>query len=230
MIKKSSSNLEVINEIRKSKCRNIAKPISIFEIDNYDCTINKKANCDLYEFLENHDKIDFVTSLQIIKGALNALRSLHRNHILHGDIKLENFLVYYDSKPQQHRKSDFGVYKKNNNTKLKDIFSNRSIDVVLNDFDTACILNDNELCYSNVGTNGYAAPEFLNGHSFPADIYALGITLSYVWAATQKGDYNVSVIDDLLVRMISKNPKDRPTSNECYKCFMFYVSKLINSS
>ncbi|OHS97594.1 hypothetical protein TRFO_36130 [Tritrichomonas foetus] len=252
----SKSYQKVMKMLKRINSENIIQPIDTFRISNYDGTVTHKADCDLYDLLEdaNYKRshgLRLNIALKIMHDAILAVSEIHHNRILHGDIKLENFLVYFpkdcDSKVKpcvncgrsnknKHRRSHSCVLisVSSVDSKCHSSPSQRKNDanlrIVLNDFDTACVLEkEDEVCFSNLGTEGYASPEFLNGHSLPSDIYALGVTLSYVWAFARKRNADptiIAMIDTLLQRMVSVDPKERPTAEKCLQSFSILSSRI----
>jgi serine/threonine protein kinase len=129
--------------------------------------------------------------------SLLAVDYLHSRNILHGDISLNNLMLDGDS-------------------------------LVLIDFGTAEILQTGESTANSIATEIFCAPERARGKSsFPADIYALGITFALL-----NGDRELNVrsqflaannfsicepLRDLLIGTTRKNPEDRYTARECLK-------------
>ena len=102
------------------------------------------------------------------------LIELHNSNIVHCDYKTSNIVI--DDK---------------NNTKIIDL-------------EASIVLSDNtERCHPNIGTQGYMAPEIIEGYcSVKSDIYSLGVVLIELWNGrlwrTDSDDYDVSRNDVLL--------------------------------
>lgn len=88
---------------------------------------------------------------KILQDVLRALVYLHRKHIIHRDLKLENYMVGADGRVKI---ADFGI--------------------------SSVLKNDDEKRFSICGTPNYLSPELLQkvnkGHSYEVDIWAIGIS------------------------------------------------------
>ncbi|CAE7809102.1 CPK33 [Symbiodinium sp. CCMP2592] len=153
--------------------------------------------------------------LDIQAGLSSALTHLHCLHIVHRDVKAENVVMQKDR-------------------------------AVLIDFGVAAYRNDKEAMCQSVGSPGYAAPEMIapimRCYDELVDVFALGV-LSYFmmfralpfWGATPAEtlqmtqgweveipglkDERWSAIASLVLRMMSKEAKDRPSAMRCFKEF-----------
>eukprot|EP00889_Picochlorum_renovo_P002082 jgi/Picre1/29112/NNA_004505.t1 len=147
----------------------------------------------------------------ITERVLQGLSYLHSNHTVHRDIKPANILL---STQGEAKVSDFGI--------------------------SAFVDNTLAQCHTFLGTVTYMSPERIDGqpYSFPADIWALGLTLlecctgSYPYDASQgtmqlmiqlmEDDcplpdvgYNVSpALRDFIQRCMHKSPMKRATAVE----------------
>ncbi|OHT15853.1 hypothetical protein TRFO_13671 [Tritrichomonas foetus] len=185
------------------QCSTVVKPIEHFFYKNKYVSVFPSYSTDLYDFVAKNSNIPLEKTLQIIEDCFSAVYYLHNCSVLHNNIKLENFVIYDEGN---------GIL----NTKIRD-------------FQGAVILDKGEKCTCQYGTPGYMAPEFHEGHSFPSDIYALGVTLRYLWYRTKKTDtyanqINVSIIDSLLERMVKEDPNSRPTAQECYSIIYYNIN------
>eukprot|EP00887_Chlorella_sp_A99_P007812 scaffold20.g7812.t1 len=99
----------------------------------------------------------------ITAPVLRALAHLHAHHMVHRDIKPANILMSTEGEPKV---SDFGI--------------------------SAFVDNTLAQCHTFLGTVTYMSPERLEGkpYSFPADIWALGLTL--LECATGRYPYDAS--------------------------------------
>lgn len=92
----------------------------------------------------------------LISDILKGLSHIHRNHIVHGDLKPENIFLTYPSEPRKHR---YPLAK-------------------IGDFGSARPLRDPSHSHKEIGSPTYAAPERFEGQSSPAsDLYAIGVML-----------------------------------------------------
>lgn len=97
--------------------------------------------------------------LAISHGILRAVQEVHHAEVIHGDIKPENIMVSADN---EVKLVDFGI-------------SRRSTEILS--------IDRQEL----VGSMGYIAPELFQQDletSYLTDLYALGMTLFYLWTGT----------------------------------------------
>lgn len=112
---------------------------------------------ELYDRIINHPngKLDEPEVSKITSSIVSTLHYLHLNHIVHRDLKAENLL--------------FQSKKKNSN-------------ILLADFGLARILKNKETLHDSSGTLSYMAPEMFtrDGHSFPVDIWALGVLVYFM--------------------------------------------------
>ena len=103
----------------------------------------------------NLQYLGYKDRLYVFKSILLAVQQLHRNNVVHGDLKMENMVYYYDP------------------NELKDY-------VKLIDFNTSYIINDNDeydIPFLH-GTYGYCAIEQHRGKiNKKSDIYSLGVIL-----------------------------------------------------
>merc|ERR1712137_167059 len=173
---------------------------------------------DLHSRVEKKDNLDEKEAKIIFSQLLDAVEYSHSKNICHRDLKLENVLVFGE----------------------KDDFSD--IKVLLIDFGFAGNMVDgkNHIFHDFPGSVCYAAPELLKGIPYTGcedDIYSLGVVLytmlygSYPFYHDDKSimfhmvteenpDFDDEVSkesSDLILRMMSKNPHDRPTVSEIRK-------------
>lgn len=96
--------LNIMKKINKNKKKYFVKFIDNFMIGNDDveqlCIVMDLLSSSVYECARMHKKngnlLDVETVRSIIKNCLLALKELHKNGIIHSDIKLENILIQYD--------------------------------------------------------------------------------------------------------------------------------------
>ncbi|OHS95213.1 hypothetical protein TRFO_02161 [Tritrichomonas foetus] len=175
----------------------------------------EEAYADLYSFLEANDQVSVPVALKLIIDALSALEYLHDNNILHGDIKLENFLLY----PIQN--DEFYGQKESDMT--------NGFDLLLSDFETARVIKPNHICKCKRGTAGYISPEFMEGHSLPSDIYAMGVTLRYIWSRTNGQNHRIPIVEDVITSMLAEDPLARPTAKQCRVCIEYLAKRAMGT-
>lgn len=134
--------------------KNILSMIDYFETSEYFYLVTDLANGgELFERItqSSNDRLTIGDTRSILVNLLSALAHLHRNGIVHRDIKAENILFA----------------SRNSTASL----------LLLADFGHAQILTGGELAHTFGGTLSYLAPEVVNriGHSFPVDIWAVGV-------------------------------------------------------
>lgn len=157
------------------------------------------------EFKDDNEKVELVAK-HIFKDAITGLEYLHNKNFVHRDIKLDNILMAsHDSKAK------------------------------LADFSVSCELDEDQTLMNSEGTAAFMAPEMQNtADGFlakPTDIWSMGITLyTYInekppfwddneYCIQTKAETeellkleNVSdELNDLLSKMLAKDPNDRPT-------------------
>ncbi len=132
-------------------------------------SVRQVVHCDqgikavIYDYIDGQDLMDVITShFRLVKSVqglpfdqvqqyshqiLSALSTLHHNHLIHHDVKLENILI--ETKTNQVKLLDFGL--------SQNIRFSNSID--------------------SKGTLGYAAPEILQKreHDTSVDMWSFGI-------------------------------------------------------
>ncbi|CAL5060399.1 unnamed protein product [Urochloa decumbens] len=117
-------------------------------------------NGSLYEYIKDASR-EWGKCYQIIKGVCEGLQYLHKERIVHLDLKPANVLLDNDMVPKI---TDFGISR---------CFDEKQTHLVTSKI---------------VGTAGYLAPEFFYGKlSFKSDIFSLGVIIIEI--LTSKKDY-----------------------------------------
>lgn len=164
----------------------------------------------LVDVVEKVSKIPEDVLSSITRSVLHGLAYLHTNHTVHRDIKPANILMNTSG---EAKVSDFGI--------------------------SAFVDNTIAQCHTFLGTVTYMSPERINGqpYSFPADIWALGLTL--LECATGRYPYDASggtiqlmiqlleddcplppegvlsqELCDFIKRCMAKDPMKRPCAEE----------------
>lgn len=180
----------------------------------------------LADLCQKQGRVDQNVLAKITESVLQGLSYLHSNHTVHRDIKPANILL----STQGHAKvSDFGI--------------------------SAFVDNTLAQCHTFLGTVTYMSPERIDGqpYSFPADIWALGLTLlecctgTYPYDAS-KGTMQLMIqliedecplpdvgsnvspeLRDFIHRCMHKNPLKRPTAVELLRHpFVHSQASLVN--
>lgn len=170
-----------------------------------------RADCDLNSFIKSKKKekkyFSAIEKIKYIRQLVHGLYYLNSKHIVHGDIKPSNILVYND------------VLKYNDFSMSKDITDGLKIS------------------HRKMYTLGYRAPECSNNiYSIQSDIWALGCTiyelyfsknyfkidnkgLTYHLKDLQEDSLENNFIIKIIKNMIVKEPEKRITIQELYEKF-----------
>ena len=202
---------------------------SILTEDGVELILEYCNGGSLEKYLQNYKKPfppDIVR--HIAKQILQGLDHLHKNGIIHRDIKLDNILLHFQDKNDLKKKSNDinNLYK----AQIKIIDFNISKNIGLNQ----------SLAYTNIGTRGYMAPEIIqnlfynirNPYDEKVDIWSLGV-LCYQLFYFQKPfnslyetlhknpkitDLIPSKARNFLSSMLQRNPVQRPAASELLNC------------
>ena len=153
-----NSSLEKLkNEIQIQKTLNhpniVQSRISFSDDSNYYMALEYCPGKTIREYLKNNSqgRLSEPETRKILKDVINGLIFLHNRHIIHHDLKLENFIIGSDGRVKI---ADFGLA-----TFHKD---------------------DEDKNLSICGTPNYMSPEILlkkdKGNGFASDVWAIGIT------------------------------------------------------
>lgn len=134
---------------------------------------------ELYDRLSLRDRFDEKTAADIVRQMFKALNYLHENHVVHRDIKLENWLF-------RHGEDD-----ENNEIVLIDFGLSRRY------------RSESEKMYKKVGTCYYAAPEVINGEyaGSECDVWSVGVITYMLLSGSAPFDGEDD--DEILTRIAS---------------------------
>lgn len=173
---------------------------------------------DLDQILEKHNRLEVATACEIIRQAANGLQHIHEHKLVHRDIKASNIAITSDGTAKV---LDLGIAR-----------------LRRDETDESSLTSDQ----ATLGTPDYMAPEQIRGArdvDIRADIYSLGCTLYKLisgHAPFDGPDYETgaakmvahvsddprplnelcpeldSNLSELVRRMMSKSPDDRPAT------------------
>lgn len=134
---------------------------------------------ELYDRLSLRDRFDEKTAADIVRQMFKALNYLHENHVVHRDIKLENWLF-------RHGEDD-----ENNEIVLIDFGLSRRY------------RSESERMHKKVGTCYYAAPEVIEGDyaGSECDVWSVGVITYMLLSGTAPFDGDDD--DEILTRIAS---------------------------
>jgi serine/threonine protein kinase len=179
--------------------------------DSY-AIITKNGGTNLYNYITNNDSIPEDAVRKMAQSMFRSIRHIHGKRIIHGDVKLENFVISDDGRV---RLIDFGLSEQLPEGHM----------------------STNVQC----GSTFYRSPELIASaaHDMKTDVWSLGISLFALAArafpfTTQDEFLNVCEVlmeapamellenlhcskelIDLIRSMLEKDPKRRPTIAEC---------------
>jgi serine/threonine protein kinase len=141
-----------------------------------------------FHSITNDTYLDIIDVVYFFKQLLNGLAYIHKNRIIHCDLKLENIVLTQD------------------------------YNLCIIDFDLSReFLDNNELYDDIIGTKEYEAPEMrdlniASGWNASVDIWCCGIILEEFVYGTDYKQFlrgEVNDLDNLITLLKCKNPKDR---------------------
>ena len=134
-----------------SYSNNIVKILENYETKNHICIVMEYICAgDLFSYIKKRSKLTETVAKFIFKQIVLAIQYIHRNNIVHRDIKLDNILIDLDNNVKI---CDFGVSK---------------------------IIKKGDILFDQCGTPTYIAPEILKNKGydgFPVDIWSAGVVL-----------------------------------------------------
>ena len=164
-----------------SNSNNIVRIYEMYETQKHICIVMEYICAgDLLSYIRKRNPINENICKYIFKQIILGLSFIHRNKIVHRDIKLDNILIDLDN---NIKICDFGVSKR--------------------------ITNSNDKMNEQCGTPAYMAPEIIKGNGYEgygADIWSAGVVLYALLSGTlpfKGGD-----LDELHFNILKGNFKD----------------------
>ena len=168
--------LSIIHTIRNYNINDVIIPIEIYhnKLQNETVQIyDYYSKGDLFDYFVNNN-LSYNNILYLYKLIVNIISKLHNNNIAHRDLKLENFLIYYDE--------------------------SNEIKIILIDLDYSIFLNNNDNFIG--GTEQYASYEILNNKNidnwFSVDLWSIGIIL-YIFIFKEFPWHNCHHLEDTFI-------------------------------
>ena len=206
---KIKTEIDVLKKLKH--CKYFTKIYDTFQTGTHIFIIMEFICADLLGFIRKREKLNEKISKVIFKQIIQGLKYMHKLNIVHRDIKLDNLLLDLSN---TIKICDFGVSK--------------------------ILKSSDELMYDHCGTPAYLAPEVFgnNGYKgFSCDIWSLGVTLYYMLKGEQpfqgknleelkknifskkynKIEFISEEAEDLIDKMLTKNPEERITLDEIFK-------------
>ena len=208
-LKKIKNEIEVLKKLKDTIfCTRI---YDTFQTETHILIVMEFICGDLLNFIRKREKLDEKTAKIIFKQIILGLKYMHKNNIVHRDIKLDNLLLDLSN---TIKICDFGVSK--------------------------ILFSQNEQMQDHCGTPAYIAPEVfknLGYHGYGCDIWSLGVTLYFMLGGEQpfkgqsveelkknvcsknykKIDFISIEAEDLLDKMLTVDPDERITLDEIMK-------------
>ena len=208
-LKKIKNEIEVLKKLKDNIfCTRI---YDTFQTETHILIVMEFICGDLLNFIRKREKLDEKTAKIIFKQIILGLKHMHKNNIVHRDIKLDNLLLDLSN---TIKICDFGVSK--------------------------ILFSQNEQMQDHCGTPAYIAPEVfknLGYHGYGCDIWSLGVTLFFMLGGEQpfkgqsveelkknvcsknykKIDFISIEAEDLLDKMLTVDPDERITLDEIMK-------------
>lgn len=216
------NELKILKNIKSDY---LIKILDYYKDSSYMYMVMEYApNGDLEQYIrsvfKNKKKVDFKFLDSIIYQVTEGLNILHKNRIIHRDIKTSNILIFDKNIVKI---ADFGVSKMLENNKL--------------------------LANTSIGTPYYMSPEIINGkpYNYSVDFWALGcliynyLTNKYPFEASNitllckkiiKGEYDMSKIHEKYKSIIKKllDRKNRGDENDVFKFILSNCNTFINKN
>lgn len=211
--------LNVKNQFEETKIQcslnhpNILRAYDFFQDGiNYYIILEYCPYNSIHNLLKKQQKFSELDTADIIKQVLEGVQYLHRNLIIHRDIKPKNLLIGSDGKIKI---SDFGI-----STKLT---------------------SRDQRCHTSCGTRGFICPEMIknngDGYGFESDIWSIGVCTFLMLTGTHpfltpykvktetkilNCDYTFppnmsSTSKDFIQKILQTNPNNRPSLDSLLK-------------
>lgn len=231
-----------INILKKLDHPNIIKVYEYFDFKSKIFIVNELIpNGDLLKLIDSKSTLCEPLALRIIQQILSAVKFLHSENVIHGDIKPENIMI------DNYNNCCFSNKQK---PELSDLLG---FDIKLIDFGTSRMFS--KAIFSNlVGTSFYVAPEvILGGYHKQVDLWSIGVVF-YVMLCGQlpffsendeelfekikneKPNYSYNEFKevshdtmDLLMKLLEKDPIERISAKNAlnHSCFKI-LEKFLN--
>jgi len=180
-----------IGILRRLNHENIILMFDAFETDREFCVITEYAQGELFDILQDDQRLPESTVQQIAKQLVKALHYLHSNRIIHRDMKPQNVLI-------------------GPNGRIK-----------LCDFGFARAMSSNTVVLTSIkGTPLYMSPELVKEQPYDAtsDLWSLGVILYELYVG-QPPFYTNSIYS--LINHIVKDPVKFPSDiSKDFKTFL----------
>lgn len=180
-----------IGILRKLNHENIILMFDAFETDKDFCVVTEYGQGELFDILQDDQRLPEKTVQQIAKQLVKALHYLHSNRIIHRDMKPQNVLI-------------------GSNGRIK-----------LCDFGFARAMSSNTIVLTSIkGTPLYMSPELVKEQPYDAtsDLWSLGVILYELYVG-QPPFYTNSIYS--LINIIVKDPVKYPTDiSKEFKSFL----------
>ena len=170
-----------IGILRKLNHENIILMFDAFETDREFCVVTEYAQGELFDILQDDQRLPEETVQQVAKQLVKALHYLHSNRIIHRDMKPQNVLI-------------------GSNGRIK-----------LCDFGFARAMSSNTIVLTSIkGTPLYMSPELVKElpYDHTSDLWSLGIILYELYVG-QPPFYTNSIYS--LINHIVKDPVKYPS-------------------
>ena len=193
----------------------LLRALKFFDISDFRVLLFPRVmHGDLQSWIRSGKVNSIEIAAKIMFRLVCAVSYLHSQKILHGDIKSQNVLMLSTSTDDPHPS--------------------------LIDYGFSTFLNHDEYCHCTLATVNHAAPELLafQPHSFPSDIWSLGITFyNIIRGRTPYPNVESALLQSLILtkqisfygglfqmsppslatmikKMLSIDPENRPTASE----------------